>query len=168
LVSGRLRVSPPLLEQKALAIAKGLTPLVGVNGSALDLELTFDWSHTKTGAIPTAAGYEVGVSVLVGQYEHTLVTCSTGGTRFNNGTRKVGPAVALVRKAASVFEFSLCLSRACLGKMFVFIYKWRKNAVFRRGSTRGTAAPVGRNTLLLSLFLSAVFCQFPSCIWMRR
>eukprot|EP01046_Picozoa_sp_COSAG06_P057193 COSAG06_NODE_11069_length_1573_cov_1.207598_1_plen_150_part_10 len=24
------------------------------------------------------------------------------------------------------FEFSLCLSRACLGKMFVFIYKWRK------------------------------------------
>jgi hypothetical protein len=27
---------------------------------------------------------------------------------------------------------SLCLSRACLGKMFVFIYEWRKNAVFRR------------------------------------
>ena len=76
-------------------MAKGLTPLVGVNGSALDLELKFDWSHTKTGAIPTAAGYEVGVSVLVGQYEHTLVTCSTGGTRFNNGTRKIGPAVAL-------------------------------------------------------------------------
>ena len=24
------------------------------------------------------------------------------------------------------FEFSLCLSRACLGKMFIFIYKWRK------------------------------------------
>jgi hypothetical protein len=39
---------------------------------------------------------------------------------------------ALVRKTASVFEFSLCLSRACLGKMFVFIYKWLKNAVFRR------------------------------------
>jgi hypothetical protein len=27
----------------------------------------------------------------------------------------------------SFFEFSLCLSRACLGKMIVFIYKWRKN-----------------------------------------
>jgi hypothetical protein len=39
----------------------------------------------------------------------------------------------LVRKTASFFEFSLCLSRACLGKMIVFIYKWRKNAVFRRG-----------------------------------
>ena len=24
------------------------------------------------------------------------------------------------------FEFSLCLSRACLGKMIIFIYKWRK------------------------------------------
>jgi hypothetical protein len=24
------------------------------------------------------------------------------------------------------FEFSLCLSRACLGKMLVFIYKWLK------------------------------------------
>jgi len=28
--------------------------------------------------------------------------------------------------------FSLCLSRACLGKMFAFIYKWLENAVFRR------------------------------------
>jgi hypothetical protein len=38
----------------------------------------------------------------------------------------------LVRKTASFFEFSLCLSRACLGKMIVLIYKWLKNAVFRR------------------------------------
>jgi hypothetical protein len=38
----------------------------------------------------------------------------------------------MVRKTASFFEFSLCLSRACLGKMIVSIYKWRKNAVFRR------------------------------------
>jgi hypothetical protein len=30
----------------------------------------------------------------------------------------------LVRKTATFFEFSLCLSRACLGKMIVFIYKW--------------------------------------------
>eukprot|EP01046_Picozoa_sp_COSAG06_P043131 COSAG06_NODE_5606_length_3366_cov_5.365473_1_plen_43_part_10 len=29
------------------------------------------------------------------------------------------------------FEFSLCLSRACLGKMFVFIYKGLKNAFSR-------------------------------------
>jgi hypothetical protein len=35
-----------------------------------------------------------------------------------------------VRKTAYFFEFSLCLSRACLGKMIVFIHKWLKNAVF--------------------------------------
>jgi hypothetical protein len=35
------------------------------------------------------------------------------------------------RFARTFFEFSLCLSRACLGKMFVFIYKRLKNAVFR-------------------------------------
>jgi hypothetical protein len=38
-------------------------------------------------------------------------------------------ATASVRKTASFFEVSLCLSRACLGKMIVFIYKWLKNAV---------------------------------------
>jgi hypothetical protein len=35
-----------------------------------------------------------------------------------------------VRQTASFFEFSLCLSRACLGTMIVFIYKWLKNAGF--------------------------------------
>ena len=28
------------------------------------------------------------------------------------------------------FEFSLCLSRACLGKIMNFIYKWRKKCRF--------------------------------------
>ena len=32
----------------------------------------------------------------------------------------------MVRKRLSGFEFSLCLSRACLGKMIHFVYKWRK------------------------------------------
>jgi hypothetical protein len=49
-----------------------------------------------------------------------------------------------VRKTASFFEFSLCLSRACLGKMIVFIYKWLKNAVFRRASVS-----IGKETRLL-------------------
>ena len=39
-----------------------------------------------------------------------------------------------LRKRHLFFEFSLCLSRACLGKMMHFIYKWRKNGVFRTGS----------------------------------
>jgi hypothetical protein len=43
----------------------------------------------------------------------------------------------------SFFEFSLCLSRACLGKNVHFIYKWRKNDAFRsagRGRTAGDVA----------------------------
>jgi hypothetical protein len=37
-----------------------------------------------------------------------------------------------LRKAPLVFEFSLCLSQAGLGKMSHFVYKWhRKNGVFR-------------------------------------
>jgi hypothetical protein len=37
---------------------------------------------------------------------------------------------------ATLLEFSLCLSRACLGKMFVFICKWRtqKELFFMRVS----------------------------------
>ena len=34
-----------------------------------------------------------------------------------------------VRKRRRFFEFSLCLSRACLGKMFVFMCKWLKRTV---------------------------------------
>ena len=50
-----------------------------------------------------------------------------------------GPLVAklAVRKTASFFEFSLYLSRACLGKMIVLMYKWLNNAVFRRRSRCG-------------------------------
>jgi hypothetical protein len=33
----------------------------------------------------------------------------------------------------SLFEFSLCLSRACLGKMSIFIYKCSKKDRFRVG-----------------------------------
>jgi hypothetical protein len=60
-----------------------------------------------------------------------------------------------VGKTASFFEFSLCLSRACLGKVFVFIYKWLKNAVFRRHERRWAAGyrQVRNNTVLFGHFL---------------
>ena len=38
-----------------------------------------------------------------------------------------------VRQTASFFEFCLCLSRACLGTMIVFIYKWLKRCRFSQG-----------------------------------
>ena len=54
-----------------------------------------------------------------------------------------GPTDPAVRKTASFLEFSLCLSRACLGKMMHFIYNWRKNAVFRRRVPRRWVSMVG-------------------------
>jgi hypothetical protein len=36
----------------------------------------------------------------------------------------------LLRENGTFFEFSLCLSRACLGKIMHFIYKWRKKRRF--------------------------------------
>jgi hypothetical protein len=58
------------------------------------------------------------------------------------------------QKTASFFEFSLCLSRACLGKMMHFIYKWLKNAVFRthtriRRCPCACRNPTGKKTPLL-------------------
>ena len=38
--------------------------------------------------------------------------------------------VTIYKKTPFVFEFSLCLSRACLGKTITFIYKWLKKTVF--------------------------------------
>eukprot|EP01046_Picozoa_sp_COSAG06_P023428 COSAG06_NODE_1859_length_8205_cov_15.172095_9_plen_118_part_00 len=50
---------------------------------------------------------------------------------------------------------SLCLSRACLGKMFVFIYKWHlKKAVFY--SPMKIALPSKRVNRLLSIVMSSV------------
>jgi hypothetical protein len=46
-----------------------------------------------------------------------------------------GPDAAMLshrtpKETTQVFEFSLCLSRACLGKTIVFMYKWRKIYAF--------------------------------------
>ena len=61
-----------------------------------------------------------------------------------------------VRKTASFCEFSLCLSRACLGKLIVFIYKWLKNAVFRSQVGRGVShCGVNESSFLRCCFLDA-------------
>ena len=38
--------------------------------------------------------------------------------------RRRGSLAAFYIQTPSIFEFSLCLSQACLGKMIVFIHKW--------------------------------------------
>jgi hypothetical protein len=50
------------------------------------------------------------------------------------------------KNATLFFEFSLCLSRACLGKMFSFIYKWRKKWRFSHRDV--TQALCGRKVVV--------------------
>ena len=78
----------------------------------------------------------------------------------------------------SVFEFSLCLSRACLGKKIIFIYEWLKKTVFLPGrpcarypGAPETPAPFGRKIesqtpLLLVEFPGETFV--PSLSWIDR
>jgi hypothetical protein len=49
-----------------------------------------------------------------------------------------------------IMSLGACVSRACLGKIIVFIYKWRKNGVF---------SPVARHLHLLLLLLLLVPCN---------
>jgi hypothetical protein len=52
------------------------------------------------------------------------------------------PMVQRLRKKTPLFfEFSLCLSRACLGKMIDFKYKWRKKWRYSHPSHRVVSSP---------------------------
>jgi hypothetical protein len=63
-------------------------------------------------------------------------------------------ALLLPAKNASSFfsEFSLCLSRACLGNTITFIYKWLKRGVFSHRSSTSSLRPP----------------SYTSCRWRRR
>jgi hypothetical protein len=84
---------------------------------------------------------QIGSLAMMEMYEGYLESIGSAHVPVEfNGRSDYGPFLERgipcggleVGKTASFFEFSLCLSRACLGKMFVFIYKWLKNAIFRR------------------------------------
>ena len=49
------------------------------------------------------------------------------------------------RVGGSFLEFSLCLSRACLGKIIIFIYKWVTDRI-GAGYTVGNRAAIGGDT----------------------
>ena len=53
------------------------------------------------------------------------------------------------------FEFSLCLSRACLGKMIVFIYKWRKTVTHSCVASSGWRVPAPFNISVKTAEISA-------------
>jgi len=66
-------------------------------------------------------------------YMEEGVHCLSGRALDVNDIRDDDVAVSLqrTRRGNALFlEFSLCLSRACLGTIIVFIYKWLKKTVF--------------------------------------
>jgi hypothetical protein len=56
----------------------------------------------------------------------SFLSPSSSPLRSETDSEIAAAIAAAVRKTASFFEFSLCLSRACFGKMIVFIYKWQR------------------------------------------
>jgi len=53
-----------------------------------------------------------------------------GSGAGGGGSAPVAPGAC--KKTHLFSQLSLCLSRACLGKMIIFIYKWRKRYAFSR------------------------------------
>jgi hypothetical protein len=103
-------------------------PGAGENGRPLQSLVAFERVTLQPG--------EATESVFAVEARHLMLTDAdatsngAGEGRARSGARRVvGPgqwrfwlgADGEVRKTASFFEFSLCLSRACLGKMIVFI-----------------------------------------------
>jgi hypothetical protein len=62
---------------------------------------------------------------------------------------KVGVERREAARKRPFFEFSLCLSRACLGKKMNFIYKWLKKPVFSPAEVCGIAQQRVEDRLLL-------------------
>ena len=58
------------------------------------------------------------------------------------------PRAPRLRENGTSFEFSLCLSRACLGKIMHFIYKWRKKCRFLTRAPFNDQAALSRTRVL--------------------
>ena len=97
---------------------------------------------------------------------HRPMLRSCGARTMSTSQSAASAATSPVGKTASSFEFSLCLSRACLGKMFVFIYKWLKNAVFPQGRRQSNRIPVIRcsNHRVTHLPSDFSFRSFRACL----
>jgi hypothetical protein len=91
--------------------------------------------------------------VYTKKYDEHFTKTGSGQAQGNHSTRRhfsQGDSLDLycgAKNATLFFEFFLCLSRACLGKMIVFIYNWHlKNGGFRRSVLlqRELKAPAGQ------------------------
>jgi hypothetical protein len=87
---------------------------------------------------------------------------------FNGANTNLQRPEALEVKNGIFFQFSLCLSRACLGKIIVFIYKWLKKWHFSQSMMimwRVTKEKKYRDAAWSVPFLSAFPMFVPSLSW---
>jgi hypothetical protein len=94
-------------------------------------------TQKESGVFYQVLGYGVRVNNMHAMVVDTLTTGYLGYASRINDTdthEKWLDGYLGCEKRHLFLELSLSLSRACLGKMIVFIYKWLKNAVFRSPS----------------------------------
>jgi ABC-type multidrug transport system fused ATPase/permease subunit len=119
----------------------GLTPAKPLTGVIEFKDVHFAYPRDKNKKVlrglsfKMSAGESLGIVGSAGCGKSTALAVLLRMYDCQSGQVLIDGRDIKVRKTASFFEFSLCLSRACLGKMIVSIYKWLKNAVFRRTTT---------------------------------
>eukprot|EP01046_Picozoa_sp_COSAG06_P009619 COSAG06_NODE_504_length_14946_cov_34.563750_12_plen_161_part_00 len=97
-------------------------------------------SLVKTGSGQTQSRFENDVTKMYAQNTQLAIGPLAEQRVGGENLWYNGPCLALhaagehvkhhLRENGTFFEFSLCLSRACLGKIMHFIYKWLKKCRF--------------------------------------
>ena len=90
-----------------------------------------------------------------------------GNIRLQNISNPQQPPQPIGAKNGIFFEFFLCLSRAWLGKMIDFVYKWLHNATFFAGVSSPTQRWAEAAAANLSIGLANLDAAFPSRIAVR-
>jgi hypothetical protein len=102
---------------------------------------TFAKGYSGAGGAPTLCNLPPSPAHIMRQLllvVNLREVCCSAGLSLRQGQRSLCVLQRMeehraVRQNGLFFEFSLCLSPACLGKMIIFIYKWLKKPVFSGG-----------------------------------
>ena len=123
---------PPALVAAAAAIER----LSAAAITSLPAEMRL-FSQIFLGSIPSLSRQMLGVKYKTAQKKgrfpapRGLTMCiGQSVTAVLNTPCRLSLCMRTLRENGTFFEFSLCLSRACLGKRMHFIYKWRKKCRF--------------------------------------
>jgi hypothetical protein len=109
--------------------AKRRVCLTTVRHAHLDVPARIITAHNLTRCAPSDGTRRLAVRVAHGCATSLLRQQAKASVRHPEGGEDLSPYECACRNA-SFFEVSLCLSRACLGKMIVYMYNWRKKPRF--------------------------------------